>query len=177
MCPKQPASAKCPHATSCPSPGDMAVLGWLLNEVLVPSLAALLPVTSVGRPWHFWGWHPWGGTDGAVPLSPTAHPAGAASMDPRKLQGPYLGTRVPLEDWEVAEGGVPCACNRVPRRALHMPVNFTPSALDGSLVFFGKLSHKFVSPHCSELISGDGRAPMPGTLGWRPAATPGTLLG
>lgn len=40
-----------------------------------------------------------------------------------------------------------------------MPVNFTPNALDGSLVIFGELSHKFVPPHCSNLFGEEGRAP------------------
>lgn len=62
---------------------------------------------------------------------------------------------------EEGREGCPLRPQRVPlRRALHMPVNFTPSALDGSLVIFGELSHKFVPPHCSNLLSGDGRAPL-----------------
>lgn len=117
-------------------------------------------------------------------------------MNPRELLD--LGTKSPAGGqgggpgvWGRPREASPCACSRVPRRAPHMPVNFTPSALDGSLVIFGEPSHKFVPPHCSKLISGDGRAPPPGTvgtqapclhqgrgtLGWGPAATPVTLLG
>lgn len=134
----------------------------------------------------FWGCHPWGG---AVPLSPIRDESVGIPRHGLGDKSPSGGQEGGPGGVGEAEGGVPSACSRVPRRASHMPLNFTASALDGSLVIFGEPSHKFVPPHCSELRSGDGGALLPGTVGtgtpclhqgrgtpgW--AAIPVTLLG
>lgn len=132
----------------------------------------------------------WGGTDGAQgsPGCFRGHMAsvggssrGAAVPCPGRAPGthhppaPGHGDKGPCcrtRGWPGGCGGAqgrspPCARSRTSCRALHMPVNFTPSALDGSLVIFGEPSHKFVPPHCSKLLSGDGRAPLPSTAGAR----------
>lgn len=100
---------------------------------------------------------------------------GASTRELASVLHPGVGTR----DSAAGQGGDPRGCGggwgrRPPRarscashRALHVPVNFTPSALDRSLVIFGEPRHKFVPPHCSKLLSGDGRAPLPSTAGAR----------
>lgn len=190
-----PANARCPHVTSPLSLGDIATLsrqcrGSSARRLCHPWLLSWL-AQQRGAHGIFGGPRARGGIDGgqgsprcfprytastgssrpgaAVLCLGQAHGNSPASSIQIRGQGTLLQDRgVAQGAWgRLGKGPPPCARSCASRRALHMPVNFTPSALDGSLVIFGEPSHKFVPPHCSKLLSRDGRAPLPSTAGAR----------
>uniref|UniRef100_F7FFV7 Adhesion G protein-coupled receptor B2 n=1 Tax=Ornithorhynchus anatinus TaxID=9258 RepID=F7FFV7_ORNAN len=58
-----------------------------------------------------------------------------------------------------------------------VPVNFTQTALDGSLVIFGELSHKFVPSRCSNLLSEEPEEELKVKTQWpRSADEPGVYM-
>lgn len=190
-----PANARCPHVTSPLSLGDVTTLSRQCRGSSARRLCHPWPLSWLaqqrGARGVFGGPRAPGGVDGAQG-SPRCFPRRTASTGSSRPGAAVLclgqargnspassiqlwGQGTLLQDRGVAQGvwgrlgkgPPPCARSCTSHRALHMPVNFTPSALDGSLVIFGEPSHKFVPPHCSKLLSGDGRAPLPSTAGAR----------
>lgn len=130
----------------------LAVPGQLSEVLRAPCAACPPSAMPRGDTGAVWG----GDTGAARPQRHRTVPRSVSVSWGRGTRGWSRGA-----GQEEGRAGCPLRPQRVPlRRALHMPVNFTPSALDGSLVIFGELSHKFVPPHCSNLLSGDGRAPL-----------------